>query len=299
MFLPVGDDIEHKTLPMTGIILVLINLLVYSYELRLYLENPHHPVKLIDFVDRWGLTPADLQNGSYVQLVTHMFLHGDAFHLLGNMIVLWAFVRGLENLLGSTVFVSFYLIWGILAGVAQSAMDWDSQVPMIGASGAIAAMIGAYFIAFGARANVKTLVFIFFRPFVLNIPAGFYVFTWICFQLAGQAAEAEQGDTGVAWMAHLGGFGIGAAMMLLVGKNTRRHLVRLDDGTLEIKDANASPTVVPAAPQRSDLPQGPHVSTEQPTHCAHCGAPFTDESRLAETMLRCVNPQCQRLTLLG
>ena len=120
---------------------------------------------------RYGLASKDLQNNRYLGVVTHMFVHGGLMHLLGNMIVLWAFVSTLEHTLGAWIFLIFYLLWGTVAGLAQAAMHWGSDVPLVGASGAIAGVIGAYWVAFGARTRIRTLVWIIRPRVVLIRPA--------------------------------------------------------------------------------------------------------------------------------
>src|SRR5262245_12798563 len=140
MFLPLGDDVDTRTLPMVGIALIAINVLVFCLMVRMAAD--HAPTKAAraqnsaagwiaaiegfestpptrDVIFHYGLTSKDLQNNRFVGAVSHMFIHAGLMHLLGNMIVLWAFVGTLEHAMGTWRFLSFYLLWGILAGLAE------------------------------------------------------------------------------------------------------------------------------------------------------------------------------------
>ena len=107
-----------------------------------------------------------------------MFIHGGVFHLLGNMFTLWAFACSLEMGLGSGCLLAFYVVWGLLAGFSHAMMDWDSTVPGIGASGAIAGLLGAYAVAYGPFAKIRTLIFIALRPMKVDIPVSVFGMGW-------------------------------------------------------------------------------------------------------------------------
>jgi membrane associated rhomboid family serine protease len=144
-----------------------------------------------------------------------MFLHGGWLHLLGNMLFLWVFGRNVEDLIGSGRFVAFYLGCGLVAGVVQVIASPYSRVPTIGASGAIAGVMGAYLIKF-PRARIVTLIPIFIFITTMEIPAAFLLLWWFAIQFVsgfGSLAETNYTGGGVAWFAHVGGF---IAGMLLI-----------------------------------------------------------------------------------
>jgi membrane associated rhomboid family serine protease len=173
----------------------------------------------------WGVVPArlsaawgrgDILSGDTATLITSQFLHGGWLHLLGNMLYLWIFGNNVEDRLGRLVFLMFYLTGGVLAGLAQVAVDPSSTVPTIGASGAIAATLGAYLVFFpGAR--VTSLVFLGFFYQLIRIPAGLVLGFWFVLQLVDGFASVGVAQTGgVAFFAHIGGFIAGAAVAWLV-----------------------------------------------------------------------------------
>jgi membrane associated rhomboid family serine protease len=182
-------------------------------------------------VTEWGVVPAELLDawgsGQFLSqetatLVTSQFLHGGWLHLIGNMLYLWIFGNNIEDRLSPIPFLLFYLAGGVLAGLTQVAVDPSSTVPLIGASGAIAATLGAYFVLFpGAR--ITTLVFLGFFYQLINVPAIVVLGFWFVLQLldgVGQIGR-ETGAGGVAFFAHIGGFVFGAAVGWLVRVNGR------------------------------------------------------------------------------
>src|SRR5262249_9847058 len=148
---------------------------------------------------------------------SHMFLHGDFFHLLGNMFAFWAFIGTLEATLGAWTTLFLYLFWGAVAGVIQSLAMWGSDIPCIGASGAIAGVMGAYFCCFGALSRIRVGIWFGFAlpPRIVHIPAGVFLTVWVCFQVYGAAMAAAVNVTNVGWYAHLGGFFAGMLTMVL------------------------------------------------------------------------------------
>ena len=291
MFLPLGDDVDKRSIPMIGTLLIMANVLVFAYEYRLVSESTgSRPEELIQFVRDWGLVPLDVQYGNYQGFVTYMFLHGGLMHLLGNMIVLWAFVQTLENALGTVSFLIMYLLWGVVAGLSHFLANGESNLPMVGASGAIAGMIGAYFIAFGAMTKIKTLIWFAYRPWRVDIPAGAFVGFWMISQLLGLAGEDSGQEAGVAWYAHIGGFVAGAATMLIAGKTDQR-LIRNRHGELVFVEQGAGAA--------DPTPQTQVETTKDPDACPHCATAFRAESRIAANLRRCPNPACERLTFDG
>ena len=176
-------------------------------------------------ITEWGVVPArltrswgrgDFLSADSATLVTSQFLHGSWLHLLGNMLYLWIFGNNVEDRLGRLGFLAFYLAGGVLAGLAQVAVDPSSTAPTIGASGAIAATLGAYLVFFpGAR--VTSLVFLGFFYQLINIPAAIVLGFWFVLQLVdGFASLGVAQSGGVAFFAHIGGFIAGAVVAWLV-----------------------------------------------------------------------------------
>ncbi len=188
--------------------LIVVNILIFLYQVTM------DPYTLEPFVERWGIVPDTISQHLYT-LLTSMFLHGGWLHVLGNMLYLWVFGRGIEDLIGSGPFLALYLVCGLAAGVLQVITNPYSHVPTIGASGAIAGVMGAYVIRF-SRARIVTLVFVFVFITTVEIPAWIMLVWWFVIQLFngfGSLATANYSGGGTAWFAHVGGF---LAGMLLI-----------------------------------------------------------------------------------
>ena len=191
----------------TGI-LIALNVLIFLYQATL------DEYRLTGFVETWGIVPDEISGHLYA-LLTSMFLHGGWLHLLGNMLFLWVFGRNVEDLIGSGRFAGFYLGCGLVAGIVQVIASPYSRVPTIGASGAIAGVMGAYLIKF-PRSRIVTLIPIFIFITTMEIPAAFLLLWWFVIQLLsgfGSLAQTDYTGGGVAWFAHVGGF---VAGMLLI-----------------------------------------------------------------------------------
>jgi membrane associated rhomboid family serine protease len=284
MFLPLGDDVNHRTFPLAGPILVAANVLVFIYMARLVAAHDFESLRA--FIDRWALIPADIPKGHLIGLVSHIFLHGGLMHLVGNMIVLWAFIRSIESVLGTSCCIGFFLVWGAAAGFLHAVMSWGSPVPLIGASGAVAGLIGAYLVAFGPMTKIRTLIW-FVLPMKVDIPAAAFIGIWVLMQLQGLAGS-DEGAVGIAWYAHLGGFAVGYVSMFCVRDHTLHQLVEGRDGRLQMERAAAD-----AHDEESE-----DELEEAPDACPHCGTSLGDECRIADTLLRCGNPDCERLVYL-
>ncbi|MEQ1753076.1 MAG: rhomboid family intramembrane serine protease [Micropepsaceae bacterium] len=172
------------------------------------------------FVAQWSAVPADIMQGRHLEtLLTSMFLHGGWMHIIGNMVFLWAFAPPIEEGMGSGRFILFYLLGGIAAMATQMWVAPDSTVPALGASGAVAAVMGAYLVTY-PRDQIRTLVLApLFR--VISIPAILLIGVWIATQVISVTTEMPAGESGgVAYFAHIGGAVFGAVTGLLF----RRHL---------------------------------------------------------------------------
>jgi membrane associated rhomboid family serine protease len=161
------------------------------------------------------------QPPTWLTLLTSMFMHGGLLHLGGNMLYLWIFGNNVEDSMGRIKFVAFYLLGGLAATAAQVAVDTESTTPTLGASGAVAAVLGAYALLY-PRARVVTLVFIIIFITVIQLPAWLVLFGWAALQLLSAGSEAAiGGEGGVAYWAHIGGFVFGLALIKLFA--TRRR----------------------------------------------------------------------------
>ena len=214
---PLRDDRPTYSPPVVTTLLIIACALVFFYELTLDAYSRNY------FITRYGTVPAHLHP---VTLLTSMFLHGGWSHIFGNMLFLWAFGKSLEDAMGHTKFLSFYLLGGVIAGIAQVLANFYSSMPTVGASGAIAAVMGAYLIKF-PRARIHTLVFVLFFVTTTDIPAAFILIYWFVMQLFssyGSIAYTQVMDSGVAWFAHIGGFLAGMLLVKIMGtRNVQRR----------------------------------------------------------------------------
>jgi membrane associated rhomboid family serine protease len=221
MLIPLYDENPTKAVPVVTIGLIIINILVFLYEVSL-------GGALQPFLNQYAMTPALISQGkNYYTIFTAMFLHGGFVHVGGNMLYLWIFGNNVEDTLGRLGFAAFYLLAGIGGALGHLLSAPSSQIPSLGASGAIAGVLGAYIFLF-PRAYVVTVVPIFFFIRIIRLPALLVIGFWIIIQfLSGVASIVAQptatGMTGgVAWFAHIGGFVTGLVLILLMPKRRRR-----------------------------------------------------------------------------
>jgi len=161
------------------------------------------------FVAQWAVIPAAIASGSgWITLITSMFLHGSWLHILGNMVFLWAFGPVIEDAMGRMRYLAFYLIGGVVAMLAQVSASPGSTVPCLGASGAIAAVMGAFIVMY-PRDRIRSVVWILIFIRVTYIPAILLIGVWFVIQLLDAGAVARVQTGGVAYLAHVGGFVFG------------------------------------------------------------------------------------------
>jgi rhomboid family protein len=194
--------------------LIAVNSVVFLYEFLLSSRA------LDRLIFQWGIVPDQLR---LVTLFTSMFLHGGWLHLIGNMLFLWVFGRNVEDLIGPWKFLAFYLVTGLVAAVSHVIFNPFSRAPTIGASGAIAGVMGAYLIKF-PRSQIDTLVPLFIFLTRLAIPAPLYLLYWFVLQFLqgiGSLGETAYNSGGVAWIAHVGGFLSGMLLIRLFPSRQR------------------------------------------------------------------------------
>lgn len=220
---PIRDDAPHYTTPWVNYFLIALNTLVFLFELQL---GPHH---LNAFLFSFGMVPAsltaNLHAGTYaaalLPILTSMFIHAGWLHIISNMWWLWIFGDNVEDWLGHFGYLVFYLLSGLGASLLHLAFNLGSQVPSVGASGAIAGVVGAYFLLFPS-ARVLTFVFVFFTW----LPAWLILGYWFVLQFLSGAATSltRQGSSGgIAVWAHVGGFLSGVVMIKLFPRRAPRY----------------------------------------------------------------------------
>jgi membrane associated rhomboid family serine protease len=231
LFLPLKDLNPTERFPFVTVALIVINAAVFLYEVSL---GPH----LQAFITSWGVVPYEITRFSDVigidpetsmvhsegppivqlTLITSMFIHGGWMHIIGNMLYLWIFGNNIEDILGPARFLLFYIACGLVAAFAQILPHPNSTIPMVGASGAVAGVLGAYLIAY-PRARVLTLVFLFVFVRVVMMPAGVLLAFWFLLQTFSGVASLGVRGGGVAWFAHIGGFLAGIVLLRMMAGN--------------------------------------------------------------------------------
>ena len=178
-------------------------------------------------LDAAGTLPAGDQPSTWLTLLTSMFMHGGLLHIAGNMLFLWIFGNNVEDSMGRAKFVAFYLLGGLAATAVQTAVGPNENVPTLGASGAVAAVLGAYALLY-PRARVVTLVFIIIFITVIELPAALVLYGWAVIQVlsAGSQVGLETEGGGVAYWAHIGGFVFGLALIKLFATKQRDDYVQ-------------------------------------------------------------------------
>ena len=205
--LPIGDDNSaRRTVPVVTYALIAVNVLFFLVELSAG----------EDFIRQWSVIPRELLAnpvGEFITIFTAMFMHGGWLHLLSNMLYLWIFGDNVEDRLGHAKFLLFYILCGIAATYAQAFVNPGSNIPNLGASGAIAGVLGAYLIMFpGGRVSVMM------GRGIIPMPAIIVIGFWALLQIFSSVGSVGQGDTGgVAYMAHVGGFVAGLILGMLFG----------------------------------------------------------------------------------
>ncbi len=201
--IPLRDNIRSRKIPFVTITLIILNLVIFLYQNSLSSRVAN------EFVYNWAVIPM-LKYNQIWRLVTAAFLHGGWGHLLGNMLYLWIFGDNIEDELGHIKFLLFYLFMAAIASAVQIVSDINSVTPVIGASGAVAGILGAYFVTYPYSKIVTFVPILLFR--IIYIPSTIYLAVWFGTQfLSGMLSDASVAS--VAWWAHIGGFVAGAILI--------------------------------------------------------------------------------------
>ncbi len=221
--IPLRDTERSRTKPVITKIIIAANVVIFLYQLTL-------GIGVEPFIYRFGLVPAyyfqQAAEGDawrFEPVFTHMFLHGGFFHIIFNMLFLWIFGDNVEDRLGKARFVVFYLVCGLSAAYMQLYLNRGSDLPMVGASGAIAGVMGGYLVLF-PRARILTLIPIFFFVQLVEIPAVVFLGIWFLIQFISGTAMLGRASTGggTAWWAHIGGFVAGVILVRLMAPRIRK-----------------------------------------------------------------------------
>ena len=221
--IPLKDNIPTRTIPIITATLVFVNILIFLWQ-SFYLRQQasiaiYHQYGLVPrefisaFTGRWDLIPLNVGT-----LFTSMFLHGGFFHLAGNMLFLWIFGNNIEDALGHMRFIFFYVLSGLAAAASQLLYDPSSTIPMIGASGAISGVLGAYLLLY-PFARIKTLLIIIIFIKIIDMPAVILLTLWFLMQVL----YSMNVEGGVAWYAHIGGFIFGLIAVKIFEPSSKRR----------------------------------------------------------------------------
>ena len=225
--IPLKDNNPTRTFPFVTLTLIGLNCAVFIRQLLatrgfdyVVAQMALRPYELSHLTDLPPETPIPL----VLTVFTAMFMHGGFLHIIGNMLYLWIFGNNVEDVLGHTRFALFYLTCGVIASAAHVLTNLNSPIPMLGASGAIAGVLGAYFVRFPS-ARISVLIFFFFFIRIIRVPAVIVLGFWFLMQIL-QASAGVAGEGGVAWFAHIGGFVAGVILMTKYGRR-RRPVIRM------------------------------------------------------------------------
>lgn len=305
--IPVGNNIEKRDVPYVTIGLIAVNALIFLLQLSQFMEAGSREAGLqseAEFFKQFGLIPAELAKFQVIGLITYMFVHGGLFHLLGNMFMLYVFGPAIEYGMGRLTMLGFYGFFGVVGGIAHACCDWGSAIPLVGASGAIAGLVGAYTVVYGPASKIKMMAVFFFQPFFFYVPAALFGMGWIAMQVMSASGSGTEG--GVAWWAHIGGFAAGALMAwicrsevgeLVEGSGDTVRLMSAEEVELETamkaemdqrKADGLSSIVIPL--QEDEL-------APPPSECEHCNAELKEEDKIGDQLFRC--SQCERMVYLS
>lgn len=224
---PLRDTVKSKSFPIVNLTLIMVNIFIFIFQSSL------EPREFGILLDRFGLVPASLslfRPLRFLTFLSSMFLHGGWFHLVSNMWTLFIFGDNVEDRMGSLRYLAFYVLSGLFAGLAHlivsdivyGPQSAAAHIPTVGASGAIAGVLGAYFLLY-PRARITTLIVIIIIPWIVRIPAIIFLGFWFLAQLFPGVSSLEGDFGGIAWWAHIGGFIFGLVMVNFFASRQRTY----------------------------------------------------------------------------
>ena len=215
---PITDSIKSKKSKIITILIILANIFVFYLELTSFDSNA--------FINKYSLIPNTVNFkafSSLVPFVTAMFLHGGFLHIATNMLFLWVFGGGVEGYFGGFLFLLVYLLSGVIGNLTEYSLMSTSSIPMLGASGAIAGILGSYFVLF-PYSKIKTLLFLFFFVTLVDIPAPFILGYWFLLQVvSGTFSLITPQSGGIAFFAHVGGFATGIIFTIIYSRYFKKE----------------------------------------------------------------------------
>lgn len=222
--IPLRDELPSKGVPYMTIALIVVNVVVFLYQVSLGITGNKVLISALGAVPAHvtGLAPEISPYPASLTILTYMFLHGGFFHIAMNMLFLWIFGDNVEDAMGRGRFLIFYLLSGFAAAMGHVLLNPSSMTPMVGASGAISGVLGAYMILF-PRSRIVTLIFFVIIIEIVRIPALFFLAFWFMLQFFYGTMSLGSTGGGVAWFAHVGGF-IAGALMVFFFRDKRRML---------------------------------------------------------------------------
>jgi membrane associated rhomboid family serine protease len=255
-----------------------------------------------EFYNFWGFQISDFKRGEYHSIFSNIFMHAGFWHMFGNMMAFWAFALALEEFFGSVSFLVFYLGTGVVACVSQGLFLTGSDIPIVGASGAVAAMMGAYAILFGMGAHVKILIW-FFGPRIVNVPAPAFAAFWVFPQLIDLSENGVSDGGGVALISHVAGFALGAVVGLVMKPEANRRITQDCNGTMKIKTKEKDATKSEKEILDQILAMRPFAEVvetigDSVIECPKCEFPLDLHNSVSERLVKCTNPGCTKMTYI-
>jgi len=319
-----SSAVSSKTIPIITLLLLIINVGVFlkSYSLeiaasndesRISIEVNEHgeafleqsetekDIALMDFFNLWGFQFSDLKNGEFHSVFSSLFVHGGLFHLVGNMLAFWAFAIAMEELFGAIGFTFLYFGTGVVACLMQGLFMMNSESPIIGASGAVAGVMGAFTVLLGFKAHVKVLIW-FMGYRIVNIPAPVFAGIWLFPQLINLSENGVAGG-GVALISHLAGFGVGAAVALVMGKQLKSRISEQSDGNLVIEGKEEPEEADEKKILDEILACRPYTEVidtlgDCQIGCPECGNTLNLHDTVADRLVKCTNNMCDKMTYI-
>jgi len=279
--IPVGNNIEKREVPYVTISLMVANALVYLHQVSQFAKSDTRETAVqgeIDFYEQFGLIPTELGEFQVLGLVTYMFVHAGFMHLIGNMLMLWVFGPAIETGLGKWTMLGFYGFFGLLGGLAHAGADFSSEIPLVGASGAIAGLIGAYTILYGPASKIRMMACVFFQFFFFHVPALVFGLGWIGVAIAWLCKGDQVGELVE---------GSGETVRMLSPEEAEAERVLAEEIKLR-KEMGLSGIVIPL--QESEL-------APPPTVCEHCDAELQEKDKIGDQLYRCSS--CSRMVYLS